>query len=882
MESSHVNQAFADEVCDCGSSTGTSDGYSEKSYEPDWVDKIGPRGDLFYVEPSYQQPVNAKPAAKSSECSASQTSSSTTTTKSSRSDVKRTLRSLIGKKKAPSTSECDKPDNSESERKNRIHLHDLLMKAECQEIHLHVDPKRHNYGRRATLCEALFGIIPGRLPSQLAAADMLKEGAPIMVQGLLPDGEAIKTGAIKIGDVLKSIDDFDVNEDNISFVLRNITKPQKVKLVLLRLAQNTLSDSVKFPFQHNMQQQSVLMKHLTGDSATIEETKQTLRRFPHAFLYQELHNDSTKPQEPNPHDEHVYQYPEYDNSLSKLRGMFVTLSSVLRDITSSKPRTSTLTISDFLVHVSYFHEANGIAILALPAICASAEQVQEHINEIISLLRLQYSSLSLAFRQTEGRDHVDRFFHLFFYEVLQSCKNLQRETFTRCLPCAAWLSIPSNIQTKADAVLSELESSDFGDMTDAFCESQRLYTFVGTCVFYKGYLLANHLPKLHFEKVFLFCRHYQLLRITSDERVGQIVVWKEVYLPKPENSETHHFLLVTGLRHSLLCAVLEVGGCSAVPEANPAPNLFYTDQAQNTLLQLESNGVISAADTCIEHRAVTLDPLCSRSATPCNAKRMDKSFSSTNLSLTGPPSPKRWNRNLDRDTCHLLHYSSGHLDCLDNDVPFGRSHSSCENFANGSCPQYCSVSTGSDCDSRASGSDTKFGRIATSSYDLTSLRQSLEDCPSRTASPVQPIVPGGENLIFHYLHLELAEGIYVAPTESASSLDHEILDNFGRSCLAIRKVLQASSRMARANNEEAQGKFGMDRNFSSVKEHGVLFTCSHGAGARAKGKRPASYWVVGRLFPDKHQSREVYVCIHENASASALEMAFRLSFGRQI
>ncbi|XP_064458035.1 protein inturned-like [Ornithodoros turicata] len=877
MQTSHANGAFTRDLCDCGSNSGTSDDSSEKLYEPDWVEKISPKGDLFYVEPSYQHPINVHSTATGFECNASQASS--TTTKSSKSDAKQTLKSLMGKKKHRNSLEPTITDMPKSDKKNGTSLHDLLRRAECQEVYLNVDPKRHNYGRRATLCEALFGIIPGRLPSQLAAAEMLNEGAPIMVQGLLPDGEAMKSGMVKIGDVMKSIDDFDINEDNITFVLRNITKPQRVKVSLLRLAENALSDSVKFPVQLSTQQQSSLMKQLMGDRTTLEETKQCLRKYPHIFLYQELHSDSFKQQEPNSEDERVYQYPEYDSTLAKLRGMFVTLSSVIGDTTATKPRSSALAIEDTLVHVSYFHDANSIAILALPATCASAEQMQEHIDEIVTVIRLQYGSLSRAFRDQETCENVDRLFDLFFSATLTDCEAPRKEVFAHSLPCAAWLPLPTNIQARTDSVLSELESANFGDMSEAFYESQRLFTFVGSCLFYRGHLLASHLPKQHFLNVFLFCRHYQLLRLTSTECVGQLVVWREVFLPEPENSEMRHFLLVTGLKHGLLCALLEVGGCSAVPEAHPGPDLFYVDQAQNTLLQLELNGVLSAADTCIEKHALTLGPPAGK-ASVGKREKTEKSFSSTNLSTMGAPSPKRRTKNVDRETCQLLRYSSAHLDTLDNDFSFARSHSSCDNFGNGSCNQHCSASTGSDCESRTSGSDLRFGRVASCSYDLSSLRQSLEDYQNPSTSPTLPIVPTRENLIFHYLHVDLAEGIFVAPAESTSSLDAEILNNFNRSCLSIRKVLRGPSKTG--TNEETQGNFVADKNFSSVKEYGVLFTCGQELGARGKGKQPTSYWVIGRLFPDKHQPREVYVCIHENASPSALETAFKLSFGRQL
>ena len=74
-------------------------------------------------------------------------------------------------------------------------------------VTIHVDPLRHNYGRRATLCETLFGIIPGLFSTKSIDVNSSKRDRRIMVQGLLPGGEGIKSG-IKIGrctNLLKSV-----------------------------------------------------------------------------------------------------------------------------------------------------------------------------------------------------------------------------------------------------------------------------------------------------------------------------------------------------------------------------------------------------------------------------------------------------------------------------------------------------------------------------------------------------------------------------------------------------------------------------------------------------------------------------------------------------
>ena len=96
-----------------------------------------------------------------------------------------------------------------------------------KDIVLSVDPKRHNYGRRATLCEVLFGIVPGFFGS----GDSQSQDKRIMVQGLLPAGEALKAG-IKIGEWLMSVNGQSVDFDNIDTILLRIHEPQHVSIMV--------------------------------------------------------------------------------------------------------------------------------------------------------------------------------------------------------------------------------------------------------------------------------------------------------------------------------------------------------------------------------------------------------------------------------------------------------------------------------------------------------------------------------------------------------------------------------------------------------------------------------------------------------------------------
>lgn len=151
---------------------------------------------------------------------------------------------------------------------------------------------------------------------------------------------------------------------------------------------------------------------------------------------------------------------------------------------------------------------------------------------------------------------------------------------------------------------------------------------------FQSYLIANHLPKEDLLDVCLYCQHYCLLPLASEQRVGQLVIWREVFPQQRASSSTapgysqpqgRHFLLIVGLvrrqithrccealdltsyrqwqvilqymkhtvsllcfcscfscsppqRHFMQCVLLEAGGCASPALGSPGPDCVYVDQ----------------------------------------------------------------------------------------------------------------------------------------------------------------------------------------------------------------------------------------------------------------------------------------------------------------
>uniref|UniRef100_T1IPD4 CCZ1/INTU/HSP4 first Longin domain-containing protein n=1 Tax=Strigamia maritima TaxID=126957 RepID=T1IPD4_STRMM len=89
----------------------------------------------------------------------------------------------------------------------------------------------------------------------------------------------------------------------------------------------------------------------------------------------------------------IYQFPACDNKLVQVRGMFVTLSHTLPDITSCNPISSSLLCDEKLIHVGYAQEGNETFVLALPDDCMCVNQLHHLVMDVIQLLKFQYHSL---------------------------------------------------------------------------------------------------------------------------------------------------------------------------------------------------------------------------------------------------------------------------------------------------------------------------------------------------------------------------------------------------------------------------------------------------------------------------------------------------------
>uniref|UniRef100_A0A8D0FH26 Protein inturned n=1 Tax=Strix occidentalis caurina TaxID=311401 RepID=A0A8D0FH26_STROC len=863
--------------------------------EPEWLDGVQKNGELFYLELSeseeetlLQNSCPEMPAVnhvrfRENEAEVIQEGSR----KERKYELKKWTKILKKKNLLPkhSSKKGSGSCNAHSTAPASILKHQSVQKMgvtvqqKYKDIYVYVNPRKlYSAGEdeQHRLLEALVGIVhqsswSSRRAEKQGRKDKAIRGIgeeKLVVHGLVPGSSAMKTGQILIGDALVAVNDVDVNSENIERVLSCIPGPMQVKL--------TFETSIFEPegtsqqrYKRAQSSMNNLIRLLWGEDST--DHQQAIQDVPHIvmFLTMKLDSETSKDEQ-----EILYQYPisEASQKLKSVRGIFLTLSDILESVTGTQIISSSLFLCGKLVQVVYWKESDKLLVIGLPEENVPLSQLRNMIEDVVSTLKFMYSSLDSAFCQVENVSRLDHFFNLFFQRALQPARlksnaSPSAQHYDTCsalfldnLPGLRWLTLPQEIKMEIDTALSDLEAADFAEL-------------VNILFLLFGYLIGNHLPKEDLIDIGLYCRHYCLLPLAAEQKIGQLVIWREVFphhhiQPCEASSftgyrepEARYFLLIVGLRHFMLCVLLEAGGCASKAIGNPGPDCIYVDQVKATILQLEG------IDASIEERldSPSIPPLsCADWFLPATRDKLESLTTSpilsklqnTSKSVTTPASK----RTLFGDSSIMTRKpsptrSSGGADHGDEGPAEDESSSS--------------------------------GKKHTlpNPFHLGNLKKNLSEKDTELLNAIK-LTSGPENTLFHYLCLETMQGIFITPTHKevarlGGSIHPQLIENFYRCCLSIRSVFQQSMR-----KEVWKLSCGGISEFSKaaedldlVREHGVLFECSPDNWTDQKKPPPTmNYWVVGRLILHP-KPQECYVCFHDSVTEAAVELAFKLSFG---
>ncbi|XP_018355019.1 PREDICTED: protein inturned isoform X1 [Trachymyrmex septentrionalis] len=889
---------------DSGSSTGSY--YSDTgSSVVEWESEIGPTGEVFYVE-SAEESLLENPTILENDIESPQPE--LTRRRSTRAGK---LFRLIRRKESKRWSTRNKRINNSAATNNataeekgdgskEVKFQDFQA-GEIRQVTLWVDPeRRHKLGRRATLCEAYFGITPS------AFSDKVR----VMVAGFIPDGEAMKKRNIKIGDWLRSINSNNVTFQNLDRILSEITTPSNVTLELQRVA--GVDVTAKLP-KVNEPKQSILAQYLVNKESS-NFFMESLLNYPLGVTYLKTADLSEMGQELQGV---LYTFPRSEtknvhSSLCIARGAFITLNHLLPSIVGTEPLSTTVYIGEEETHIAYTSRENELLLIALPGKCCTSQEIIKITENIVRTLEFTYQSLTKCFTSVENQSFLDHFFTLIMHRLTNikdsykeadikkkpqnSTESVENYKFRSAFSVASFIQLPRDAQIQIDAALSEMEAMDYRDWNEDPMDCKRLYTILGSCIYHKSHLLGSHLPHEDLIDVHSFLRHNGLLNLVSQEQVKCLVLWKQIY-PSSCNrgnidsndssqlliSNGKWFLLVVGYGHDLLAVLLESGGCTAKYSDAIGPDVFYVEEAQETLKHVQKIGVTvlaskwitsntrpevipyeehttTKASSSITENLFGLIKSTSDAQTVSSKQNVNPAISKKPQELPSILKKRNPEENpvilgsvysLQTSEDSLSQGTGGVSEMSDEAMPILGRRAIREKI--NSASRY-SDDSDSDIDIYKSDSNVL-------TMDISNIRENLLN-QAEYLIP-QKLTAGDKNYLYHYVQLDMVEGILLTsiPIQNTSK-DNKILVNFNKCVHVIHKLLRNTVRFKMLNQDI--DKTVINKSLIAVKEHGVLFEWENTA-----------FWVIGRLYTSPHP-KELYVCHQDSAPQNLIEIAFRL------
>ncbi|KAG0713494.1 Protein inturned [Chionoecetes opilio] len=347
---------------DRGSYSGSSSGHSQESYEyedAEWLKHVEPDGSLLYVESYVSSTVREKQAQAMKAAGATDRKPAFALPSK---DIKKQNKLLGLLKRRPSVRLKGSPriglsgegggkGGAEVSAAPKVTFRDNPS-GEVRKVKLQVYEGGNNLGRRASLCETVLGLVPGRFSEP--------PDSRVMVAGLVPGSMALRNGTIKIGDWLKEVDGADITWDNLDDVLAELQIPSLITLSVQKCASETLPDEAEN--DHKRVTQTQLVKVVTGVGGSSSPSTH-LQELPHTLLYLSLVGVS----EDSPDGADIrYQFPGWNNKLVKVRGMFITAAHTVQEVAGAPALCSTVCVDGEYYHVAYTREQNDVLLLGLP------------------------------------------------------------------------------------------------------------------------------------------------------------------------------------------------------------------------------------------------------------------------------------------------------------------------------------------------------------------------------------------------------------------------------------------------------------------------------------------------------------------------------------
>ncbi|KAI5646108.1 protein inturned [Phthorimaea operculella] len=728
------------------------------------------------------------------------------------------------------------------------------------------------------------------------------DGKTLVVADFLIEAKTLYTPKVNKGYYLKKINNIEVDSYNLNSVIQRL----KEDIDNSRLTFQVVDEEINID----------IAKLLTLKSCPENSLSQLIKDTMCSIMYIccndiEYHTNDDKGV--------LYCYPRpfNQNFLYNTRGAYVTLNHLApKSLGTSEPCSSTVLHKNVLINVVYKSHYSDLLLVAFPNKKVDLFAARKILNDIVRTLEFLYGSLKACFTKPNNVDKLDGLFSRIFVTLLFGNGKVKEKRvgvveFENVLAVHT-VSLPLEVKVQVDDAITELEAADYREWTDDVDNFQRLYTVIGSCLYYSGHLLSSHLQDDDLKDIHAYLKLNGVLKLSSDSELEKLIMWKEVFIKEHRDKKNdaneyripdgRWFLLVVGKGHFVLATIMEAGGCTEDATGVTPPSPFYVEECESCVELLYSVGVDKylaswlAANT---QPQVQIEPelLTKQGSKKERAKTLKDTIKTSTIKLPKPEVRRRHNSseqiNVNSNTMdsnygshHSLYspwYSTKYRSSLD--VSYSEDSNSLKSNSEKSEERVQGRRADRERNRRdSSGSDSDWdrqdGSRTSSNIDVSDIRKSLLNEINNVT--VHRITAGDQNVLFHFVQLESEKGILIAPVRSIESQANNaiysyIVKTFRSASKRIHELLQNNMRFRSSQAPTSS----LNKILVAIKEYAMLFQVPaevlNQSGVAKKNAEPFLFWVVGRVFSEP-EPRELYVCYHESIPQDLTEVAYLLSY----
>lgn len=607
---------------------------------------------------------------------------------------------------------------------------------------------------------------------------------------------------LSIGDAIKSIDGDIITPDNIIRVLRRIITQKSFKIV-----------ANENSYEYEMSSKEELRITKLSDIVDQREKLFQLASDPLELIFSlNLIVKNEISSEDSDDFTTVFSFPPMENNfIHKLKGSFLTITSILNGSFGTLPIITTIKVHKTSFYVTYTirNSEKQFIFLGFNSHYTKAIDARLHTENIIKFLDFYFPN----FLEISDFQQISNICEMIKIQLLKNSSEIVN--FEQLFQCTTYVPLPKEIVLRINDSLSELEAMDYRNWNEDLMELFGKFNVIGSCLFYKNFLLCSHLGTSEMENVEMFIRNHCIKLLYENCVIREIAMWQRVF-PKDfqsfnkENDSTKNkvFMLMAAHGNLLLAVLLEENNFNLKTEIESQSSnylIYFMEEMDDILDHLKTIGIENLSRIWVS-----------------SAKRPQ-----TNNFLEKKESKSAQNAE-----------TQSHLKTL-------REEDENEDFE-------------SQGDSQKS----------SSGFDMTDFSDALYKDFTDIVPQTLTYSPSNKNVLYHFTQLDFTEGTLITSINdyNKNGKNEILVDIFRRSCDKIHKMLQNTIKFNELLSKEGS-KLSHKSSLISIKEQAIKVHYKSATGDSA------DFWVVGRLFGAK----ELFLCYDVDVPQSMVEIGFRLT-----